>query len=147
MRCRFFSGWRRCSPSGLRWKKALSSPGIGRWPDFSLGSGFFPNTPTHLSLFRLCWCWPWRPGSGTNSSIPDFIYCLAYSLFARCRRSCGTHSTPGSRLRICDRAAVSSMALACTLSKLLRLLANIFSSTRHFFSWDWRGALSEAGNG
>ncbi|PYL68230.1 MAG: hypothetical protein DMF20_01460 [Verrucomicrobia bacterium] len=27
--CRFFSGWRRCLHSGLRRKKARSSPGIG----------------------------------------------------------------------------------------------------------------------
>src|SRR5436190_6469808 len=61
MRCRFFSGWRRCSPSGLRWKKALSSPGIGRWPDFSLGSGFFPNTPTHLACFDCVGAGPGAP--------------------------------------------------------------------------------------
>ena len=48
----------------------------------SLGSGFFPNTPTRLSSFRLYWCLPLRPGLGTNSSVPAFICCLA--MFALC---------------------------------------------------------------
>src|SRR4029453_3143052 len=121
------------------------SPGPCRLPGFSLGSCFFPNTPTRLSLFRLYWCWPWRAGSGTNSSIPDFIYRSACSLFARCRRSCGTHSTPGSRLHICDRAAVCSPVLVSPLSKFFLLLAHLFWFIRHFYSWHWRGALSEAG--
>src|SRR5437773_10080947 len=146
MSCRFSSGWRRCSHFGWRWKRVRISRGIGHLPGCWLGSVFFPNTRTHLSLYRLCWCSHWLPALDRNSSARVCTHCSAYSPFAQCLLLSGTSNMPGSRWCICDRGEVSSTALVFIRPRFFRFWASIFWSTRQFSFWPLLGGSLHAGD-